>query len=66
MIDTSKIFYNAGSARNTDISELLGALVDPNYSIEERKELWRQWQCHYYNCDDIMDFFDGVLFKGPS
>ena len=63
MIDTSKIFHIENTARTTDISELLCALVDPSHTIEERKELWREWQCHYYNCDDLMTFFDGVLFN---
>ena len=63
MIDTSKIFRIENTARTTDISELLCALVDPSHTIEERKELWREWQCHYYNCDDLTTFFDGVLFN---
>ena len=63
MIDTSKIFHIENTARTTDISELLCALVDPSHTIEERKELWREWQCHYYNCDDLMNFFDGALFN---
>ena len=63
MIDTSKIFHIENTARTTDISELLCALVDPSHTIEERKELWREWQYHYYNCDDLTTFFDGVLFN---
>ena len=63
MIDTSKIFRIENTARTTVISELLCALVDPSHTIEERKELWREWQCHYYNCDDLTTFFDGVLFN---
>lgn len=63
MIDTTKIFHIENTVRTTDISELLCALVDPSHTIEERKELWREWQCYYYNCDDLMTFFDGVLFN---
>lgn len=63
MIDTSNIFKVENTVRTTDIEELLLALIDPKNTIEDKREVWRQWQNHYYNMDDIVGFFDGSLFN---
>lgn len=62
MIDMEKIFTVQNTVKSTNVMELLVALVDPNNSIEEKREVWNKWRYSYYNPDDLMAFFSDSLF----
>lgn len=63
MIDKSSIFHGG----STDVGELLLALVNPANSIDDRKELWDDWQNLHYDYDSVLEFFhDALFFEGEN
>lgn len=63
MVDKSKIFSGCGYNKSANIEQLMLALVDPNNSIGEKKDIWNEWQNNYYNFDDLLYFFQDTLFN---
>lgn len=63
MVDKSKIFSGCGYNKSANIEQLMLALVDPNNSIGEKKDIWNEWENNYYNFDDLLYFFQDTLFN---
>lgn len=63
MVDKSKIFSGCGYNKSANIEQLMLALVDPNNSIGEKKDIWNEWQNNYYNFYDLLYFFQDTLFN---
>lgn len=58
MIDESKIF----NGNNTNIMELIMALVDKTNSISDKRRVWKVWRDWKYNPDELHEFFSDSLF----
>ena len=62
MIDKDRIFSGHGYSMKTNIMELMVALIDPSNSIQEKREIWNEWEHNYYNFYDLHEFFEDSLF----
>lgn len=63
MIDKDKIFSGSGYSKTTNIMELMLALVDPSNSLQEKRDIWNEWEHDYYNFSDLREFFHESLFN---